>query len=63
MNYERLTLYVDCTRQVRQWIDQLRLNNDSAYDADKAEIHQAMLDVARDHEEEVIAKLNAGDGE
>lgn len=60
MDYERLTIYVQDATETRKWIDRLRLVHDEAYQADKAEIHDAMVEVARDHEDELLSKL-AGD--
>lgn len=57
MNYDRLTIYVADKDEVRKWIDRLRLVHNNAFAADKAEIHQAMVEVAQSHEDELLDKL------
>lgn len=57
MNYERVTFYVRDKDEIRRWIERFRLLHDDAYQADKAEIHQAIIETAQQHEDELLSKL------
>jgi hypothetical protein len=60
-----MTVYVDC-EEVQRRIKELELQDDAVLAANKGTIHQALLNVAFDHPDEVAAevrRLAAGDDE
>jgi len=62
---DRMTVYVDA-EHAQRGIKYLELEYNVAYNANKGDIHQAIFNVAFDHEEAVIEelrRLTVGDDE
>lgn len=59
---ENISLYVSEPDEFHYWIQTLELENHAAWEAEKREIHEAIFQVAREHEDEVVDKLT-DDGE
>jgi len=51
---DKMTLYVSDKDSLQKWIMQLRLDDDAAFRADKSDIHEAIIQVARENEAEVV---------
>lgn len=54
---ERITLYTESRAEWNRFVKQLEIDYDEALKADKSEIHQAVIELARENPNEIIEKL------
>lgn len=59
--YERATLYFkkSTKRQFERWLNQMELDHNAVFDAEKREQHEALIHVAMNNEEEFVERLKA----